>query len=242
ALLSLASQLSFAQQAAPKAEEIFARHVAAVGGKEAILRVTSIKTIGTMQIVSMGISAPVETIIAAPNRMVSKMTLPGIGDVASGYDGKTGWEVNPMQGPRVKSERETSMMAEECDFYRILLYSNDRYTSAATVGSVEFGGEKSWQVKIVLKSGRVVNDYFSIETGLRVGSQTTQESAQGTIEVRQIESAYKQFGGMMVATKRDLMSGSTRMVMTASDIVLNDVSPVDFALPAQIKALITIKY
>ncbi|MEP6766499.1 MAG: hypothetical protein ABJB66_19450 [Gemmatimonadaceae bacterium] len=89
ALLSLASQWSFAQQAAPKAEEIFARHVSAIGGKEAILKVTSIKTIGTMQIVSMGLSAPVETIEAAPNRMSSKMTLPGVGYVASGYDGKT---------------------------------------------------------------------------------------------------------------------------------------------------------
>ncbi|MEP6780368.1 MAG: hypothetical protein ABJC26_10805 [Gemmatimonadaceae bacterium] len=238
-LLSLTSQLSFAQQSAPKAEEIFARHVAAIGGKEAILKVSSIKTIGSMQIVQMGITAPVETIMAAPNLMLSKMTIPGIGDIASGFDGKTGWEVDPMHGPRIKSEKETLMMAEDSDFYSGLLYSKQRYTGAATVGAVEFGGEKTWQVRMVLRSGRVVNDFFSIETGFRVGSQSTQESAQGTIELTRVDSAYKQFGGIMVATKREVLTGSTKMVMTASDIVIGEISPSVFALPAPIKALIS---
>ena len=240
-LLSLASQLSFAQQSAPKAEEIFARHVAAIGGREAILKICAIRTIGTMRIVQMGITASVETIMAAPNLVLSKMTMPGIGDIASGFDGKTAWEANPMQGPRIKSERETLMMSEESDFYGGLLYSKERYTSAETVGAVEFGGEKTWQVKMVLKSGRVVNDFFSIETGFRVGSQSTQESANGTIEITRVDSAYKQFGGIMVATKRDMLTGSAQMVMTASDIVIGEVSPSVFALPAPIRTLLSTK-
>ncbi len=238
ALFALGTQLSFAQTA-PRAEEIFARHVAAVGGKDAILKLSSVKTTGTMQVVSMGLTAAVETYLAAPNRVAMRITIPGIGDIASGYDGTTAWEVNPMQGPRIKSDKEKMTTQEEADFYGSMLFSKERFTSAETVGPTQFGGEKAWQVKTVLKSGRVVNEYFSIATGLRIGSQTTQESPSGTLDVTTVESSYKQFGGLMMPTKTEMSTGATKMVLTVTDIAFGELPSSTFALPPQIKALVS---
>lgn len=225
-------------QTAPKPDEIFARHVSAVGGREAILKISSMRTQGTLVMASMGITANMESVVAAPNRMAMRMTIPGIGEMASGFDGTVAWEVNPMQGPRIKSEKERLAAQEESDFYGGLLFSSDRYTTTETIGQADFGGEKTWQVKTVLKSGRVVNEYFSVATGLRVGSQTRQESPQGTLDVTTVESDYKQFGAIKLPTRSEMTTGPQKMIVTITNIALGEVPASAFALPEPVKALV----
>lgn len=237
AAVLLAPLTAFAQ-ATPTADAIFARHVAAIGGREAVLKVTSIKTVGTLQVPAAGISASVETVAAAPNLMATKMTIPGIGEIANGYDGTVAWEVNPLQGPRIKTGKEAVTTQEEADFHGGMLFSKERYTSAETVGQTDFAGEKVWHVKSVLKSGRVINEYFSVATGLKVGSQTTQESPQGTVDITTVDSAYKQFGAIKIATKTEMTTGAQKLLVTLMDVVLGEVPANAFALPAPIKALV----
>jgi hypothetical protein len=225
-------------QATPLPAEIFARHVAAIGGHDAVMHVSSIKTQGTLVMASMGITANVESVAAAPNRSATRMTIPGIGEMASGFDGSVAWEVNPMQGPRIKTEKETATAQEESDFYGAMLFSSTRYQSTETVGQVDFAGEKAWQVKTVLKSGRVVNEYFSVASGLKIGSQARQESAQGTLDVVIIESGYKQFGDLKLPTRSEMITGPQKMVVTITNIIIGDVSPTAFALPDPVKALV----
>lgn len=224
-------------QTAPSADEIFARHVAAIGGKEAVMRVKSIKNSGKLEMPAMGISATMES-ASAPNRAFLRMTIPGIGDIKSGFDGTVAWEVNPMKGPRIKTEKEKLSVLEDSDFYGSMLFSKERYQSAQTVGAADFGGEKTWQVKTVLKSGKVVNEFFSVATGLKVGSTSTQESQSGTMDVVTIESDYKQFGPLKLATRNEMSTGAQKVVVTLTEVVLDTVSADAFALPEPIKALI----
>jgi hypothetical protein len=238
ATLFLVAPLAVSAQTAPKADEIFARHIAAIGGEAAIMQLSSIKTVGTMQMVSMGITANMEAISAAPNLSSMKMTIPGMGQISNGYDGTVAWELNPMQGPRVKTEAERIAAAEQSDFYGGMLFSKSRYQSYETVGAVDFGGEKAFKVKTVLKSGRVVNEFFSVATGLKIGSQSTQENAKGTVDVVIVESDYKQFGPIRLATKSETLAGATKMLVTISSVDLTTVPESAFALPESIRALV----
>jgi hypothetical protein len=238
ATLLLVAPLVVSAQTAPKADEIFARHVAAIGGEAAIMQLSSIKTVGTMQMVSMGITANVEAISAAPNLSSMKMTIPGMGQISNGYDGTVAWELNPMQGPRVKTETERIAAAEQSDFYGSMLFSKNRYQSYETVGAADFGGEKAWKVKTVLKSGHVVNEFFSVATGLKIGSQSTQENAKGTVDVVIVESDYKQFGPIRLATKSETLAGASKMLVTISSVDLTNVPESAFALPESIRALV----
>jgi hypothetical protein len=234
----LFAPLMVSAQTVPKAEEIFARHVAAMGGKEAVMKVSSIKSSGTLQMQSQGITANVEAMSAAPNHTSTRISIPGIGDFTSGYDGSVAWTVDPMRGPRIKTEKERVMAMEEADFYGAILFSPERFQSAETVGPADFGGQKTWQVKTVLKSGRVANEYFSVETGLKVGSQTTQESAQGTVDVVTMESDYKQFGALKLPTKNEIITGPQKTLLTINTVELSAVPASAFALPEPIKALV----
>lgn len=233
----LFTPLTSLAQTVPSADEIFARHVTAIGGKDAVLQIKSIHNSGKLEMPAMGISATMES-ASAPNRSFMRMTIVGIGDIKSGFDGAVAWEVNPMKGPRIKQDKEKILAQEDADFHGSMLFDKSRYLATETVGACDFGGEKTWQVKTVLKSGRVVMEYFSAATGLRVGSTSVQESQSGTVNVTVVESDYKQFGAVKLATRNEMTTGATKAIVTLTDVTLNDVSTNAFMLPEPVKALL----
>ncbi|MEO7997827.1 MAG: hypothetical protein ABI852_10305 [Gemmatimonadaceae bacterium] len=226
-----------AAQATPSADEVFARYVNAIGGVDAVMHVSSIKSTGKVDLPGTGISGTFES-FAAPHRIVTKMNIAGVGEIANGYDGSVAWEVNPMQGPRIKSEKEKISAQEEADFYASILFLKERFQSAETVGPADFGGEKTWQIKTVLKSGKVVNEFFSVATGLKVGSQSTSTTDASSTNIVTVESEYKQFGALKRATRSEMTTGARKVVVTLTDVQLGELPETAFALPEPVKALI----
>jgi len=223
--------------AVPTAHEVFARHVQAIGGKDAVMSTSAIKTVGKMEMPAQGISALMES-VTAQNKSAMKLTIPGIGDITNGFDGEVAWEVNPLRGPRIKTEAEKATAQEDSDFRAVMLFAKERYSTVQCVGQADFGGESTWHVKTVLKSGRVVNEYFSLATGLRIGSQTTSESQAGVVNLSTRESEYKQFGSLKLATRTEMTTGAQKVVVTVTDVVLGTQPDSAFALPAAVKALV----
>lgn len=233
----LLSAQSVIAQAAPSAADVIAKHIAAIGGKEAIGKIVSVKQIGTMDLPSAGLSAEVEVEAAAPNKMATKMSLAGIGEVITGTDGTNAWSVNPMQGPRVLDGKEKETQLEQADFYANLLYPAELFTSITNEGQVDFGGEKTWKLKFVRKgSGTESRRYFSVASGLEVGSETTTVTEMGTISATTVVSGYKDFSGVKFATRAESTMGPQTMIMTIKDVQLN--APVTVTVPAAVAPLI----
>ena len=46
-------------------------------------------------------SGDLEISQARPNKTMMRINVTGIGQIEQGFDGTTGWSINPMQGPRV---------------------------------------------------------------------------------------------------------------------------------------------
>lgn len=226
-------------QALPPAAELVAKHVAAIGGKDALAKVTSMEQKGTMEIPTMGLNATVEGVMAAPHKMVSKQTIPGIGEIAGGYDGTTGWSMNPMQGPRVLSGAELEQAKEQADFVGNMTYAMDRYSSAETMGLVDYANEKAYKVKFVRKgSGRETITYFSQASGLAIGGEMTQDSEMGKMQLTSVSSEYKDFGGIKMATRTEVTMGPTKIITVIQDVKFNAAPATAFELPAQVKALV----
>ncbi len=234
----VSSASAIAAQTLPAASDIVAKHIAAVGGKDAIMKITSMQQKGTMEIPTMGLTAQSE-IIVAQNKMAIKQSIPGLGELTQGYDGTTGWSSNPMQGPRLISGKELEQTKEQADLQANMLYTPDRFTAMETMAVADFNGEKAYKVRFVRKgSGRESFEYFSTATGLQIGSETTQESEMGKMQITTLSGAYKQFGAIMVPTRSEAQAGPNKMVMTVSDVVFNAVPATAFDLPPQVKALV----
>lgn len=235
---ALAPQIVRAQ-ALPPASEIIAKYVTAIGGKEAIMKVTSLKQVATMEVPSVGMSATMEMYAAAPNKIASKTSIPGLGDMQNGFDGTVGWDMNPMQGPRLLTDKELSTMAENADFYAGMLYSADRYSTMETTGDTTMAGEKAYKVKLIRKNSKTESTaFFSAKSGLLLASSSTQETQMGSMTMLQVMSDYKAFGDLRMPTKIEQSVGPQAMKLTITDVVVNGAPASAFAIPEQIKPLI----
>ena len=237
-LVSAAAAPAFAQQL-PAASAVIDKYLVAVGGKEALTKISSIHQTATMDIPTMGLTASMEMYRAAPNMMLVKQIIPGVGEIVQGFDGTVGWSTNPLQGPRLLVGKELDQLKEQARFMENMLYSPSRYSVMETVGLVDFNGEKAYKLRLVSQPGGFETlEYFSVASGLQIGTETAQESEMGTVNIAITQGDYAEFGDVMLATKMSMKMGANQMVTKITDVKFNSVPPNVFELPAQVKALI----
>ena len=234
---SLVAAPAHAQAASlPSARSIVDRHVAAIGGRDAIAKITSMEMRATVEIPAAGLKADVTALSARPNRRTTTMTIAGIGEISSGFDGETAWEMNPMQGPRLLTGKELDAARDDADM-TAMLYAPSAYKSIETVEATEFEGQKAYKVHAVRTSGLAHDDYFSVETGLLIGRTETRESAMGTAALQTAWSDYKEFGGIRFPTRHMQKVDQQSLVTTVSSVSFGTVPDSAFVMPAAIKAL-----
>jgi hypothetical protein len=219
------------------ARQIIDRHVAAVGGRAAILAHTSSHSSGTV-ITSRGMSAAFEGFAAKPNKMLERFSFP-VGDIVlEGFDGQHGWTVSPVTGPvvfRGKRQEERKFLA---DFYSDL-HAEGADDSMTTLEKTPFEGRPCYKVQLVGPAGIEEFEFYDVETGLKRGSTGTRETTLfGTQPITIVYTDYRQFGDLLrpaTITKRILGAEEVTRIKT---IVYDQVDPAVFQPPAEIKALL----
>lgn len=212
------------------------RYVELIGGREVVLSRTFIRSTGSFEMPAMGITGELLT-YQAPGKNAVTVDIPGLGQIRSGFDGEVGWSFDPIQGPRLMTGFELIQTKEEAS-----LASSIRdvslVSSAETHEQVTMNGQACWRVKLTWNSGRETFDYFSVDTGLMVGSMSNQDSPMGTIQVITLLDDYKVFGGIRTPTRmtQQMMGQEQVMVITHVEFPTYDESV--FALPMEILGLL----
>lgn len=244
--LAASSPAALAAQAAPAAapaaklpaaREILDRYVKAVGGREQIMKHSSRRETGTVEIPAAGITGQVVVVAAKPNKTAVTTTIPGLGESRQGFDGTVGWSIDPMSGPRLLSGKQLSQLRATSDFYDEL-HDAKSFASAETVELADFEGAKAYRVRLVRTSGDTTYEYFDPTTGLMTGSVMTQESPMGALVVTIVRADYKPFGGVSLPTRvtQKLPTGQA-ILFTLGTVEFDAVPPAAFELPPEIKAL-----
>jgi len=221
----------------PSARSIIDRYITAIGGRKAILSHSSSHATGTMSVPGSGMTGTLEIYGAKPNKSLVKINIGGIGEVLEGFDGKIGWSMSPMTGPRLTEGKELEEKVFDADFYSDL-HDEGRYTSMTTVDKVTFDGRACYKISLIRKSGAEDFDFYEVETGLKAGALGTRESQMGPMNVTQVHSDYKKFGGMLVPTTLKQSAMGVQQILSLTAIEFDKVDPSVFELPAPIKALV----
>lgn len=223
----------------PAAREILDRFVKAIGGRDALARHSSMHETGVLEFVGAGIKADLNIFMAKPNRLLTRMAIPGMGEISRGFDGTTGWQIEPTAGPMVLSGKQLDQMKVEADFMG-MMHDAASFTSAQTTGLVDFEGKPAYEVKLVRAGGDTATEYFDPQSGLQVGLVRTAESPMGRMTVTGTVGDYKPFGGVLLPTHmtQKLPTGQ-QMAVTLTAVEFDAVPADAFALPAPIKALAT---
>jgi hypothetical protein len=227
-------------QELPEASALIARYVDALGGRDLILARTTARTTGSFEVPAAGLKGELEVVTRAPNAVASKVTIPGMGELRSGYDGNVGWSMDPMSGARLLEGGELEDMREQGNLLATIRDAS-LFTSVETQEQVEMGGVACYRVKLVWKSGRETTDCYAADTGLLVSTATERDSPMGRIAVVSNFQEYRDFGGMKVPTRivQEMMGVQQIMLITSVETEGVDIEAVE--PPAEIKTLIKAK-
>jgi len=237
AIIALAAPVHGAlAQALPSAKSLLEKHDAAVGGRAAMDKHTSMHETVTATVGMANMVGTIEIYHAKPDLYLQKTIFPG-GEALSGFDGKTAWSVVPGQGAQLSDSGATATVKDQANFFGDY-YDPSRLKSAETVEVADFEGQRCYKVKIVHKDASETVVYLDSATGLRAGQVQTAPMNGQQIEVTLVMSDYKDYGGVKLPTKRVQKLPMGEVVLQIQSVEFDKVDPSTFALPDAVKALV----
>lgn len=239
AAVSLSTLLaaSAGAQALPEAKDLIQRYAKETRG-EAWKSHKSARMKATMEFPGIGMRADIEAVNVFDSKVyMMKMTIPGMGEAVSGFDGTTAWMKEPTMGARVLTGPEAEQVVEEAD-PSASMRMTPNIVSSETVEKTSMNGQDCYKVKHTWKSGRVTHDCFGVNDGLLVATTSKQVSAMGEMEVTQFFSEYKEMGGIKRATVMSGQMMGQELKTTLTSWEWDTVKPEDLEPPADIKALL----
>ena len=171
-ILTVTVLLGFVQTAtAQTADEIIEKHIAAMGGRAALAKLTSRTTIGTITLSTPGgeISGPIEVYNQAPNkaRTLIELDLSAFGagkmTIDQRFDGTTGYAIDTLQGNR-------DITGDQLETMRNAVFPSPFLDYKAAGMKLEMApkekvGDRDAYVLIATpKTGPVTRHYFDAET------------------------------------------------------------------------------
>lgn len=213
----------------PGASELFDRYIEALGGESAIRAIKSRTVEGS--IVPKGAESNASQITIrqiAPDRLLA-VVKPAQGPVQErGYDGVKGWRRSGTSPAEEVTGEALTQLKATADIYQEANYKQ-RYKELQTARLTEFAGKPAYEVKAVDTQGKTSFIYFSPNDHLLMGHRQEQPTQAGTTNITMTLGDYKQFGGVLHATKIVQGADGREVTITYSNIRVNaaDVAPID---------------
>ena len=201
----------------PTAQEVLAKYVKAIGGREGIEKIRSWTSKGTVELAPMGVKGTFEVLSSAPDRSLMKMTLAGVGDFVEGFDGKTAWSVNPLQGSREKTGDELLQTKLSNNFYREINIDK-LYKKLEVTGIEKVNGKDAYVVKGEPEGLPPSTMYFDVASGLLVRTDNTSISPEGRQPVTVFIEEYKPFDGVMQPARVRTKLPTADLILTISEM------------------------
>lgn len=227
-----------APAATPTAHDLLARSMEATGGEAVMAKIKNMVTKATFAMPAQGMTGKV-TSYQADGKSLSHVEIAGLGKMEEGYDGTIGWAKDPIQGPRIRSEKELAL--SKLGEARTLKELEALLEKTELKGRTTFEGQDAWEVLFGLKGGFEVTVFIDAATYLMDGLKTEQETPMGKIPVTVVMTDYKEFSGLKIPAKViQRMTAMGQAMEQSITIDAVDVNVADFpviAAPPEIVAL-----
>lgn len=192
----LAVSISFvcgAAQDAIGADELIEKHIAAVGGREALEKVTSTVMTGSFELPAMGATGTITMYAKAPNKRMTVINIDGFGEIFQGFDGERGFSVSPMgsidmSGQMLEDMKRDSLLHPELQLKLI-------YAKIEVKGKGKASDRDAWIVVMTPEKGNPVTAWFDAETFLMLKTSGVRITDQGEAEIETEFGDYREVAG-----------------------------------------------
>jgi hypothetical protein len=215
--------------AAQTAEEIVEKHLAAVGGRAALGKLTSRVMTGTFTVSTPAgeFSGPVEITNQAPNKVRTLINLDlaavGVGKITidQRFDGLTGYAIDTLQGNRDITGDQLEAMRNGIFPSPLLNYKANGITLELT-GKEKVGDREAFLVVMKPKTGPSSKIYFDATTFLMIRQVATLDIPQvGPLEQTTDLSDERDVDGVKVPHKIVSSSSVQNFSVTVTSVVHN---------------------
>lgn len=216
--------------ATPTADEIIEKYVAAVGGADAMRKITS--RVATGSILVAGNSSPIEVITKAPNKRIS-ITHPSPGNESfTAFDGTAGWLGSTGRPPREMTAAESGASGLDSEFYLGLrlkeIFPKLRRSRNDMIGGVEY-----YTLSGAAPGRPAVRLYFDEKTGLLVRMVRYAETPVGRNPTQIDYADYRDADGVKIPFRWTLARPNGRFTIQIAEVKSNvPVADDRFAKPA----------
>jgi hypothetical protein len=213
------------------------RFVKASGGEAALQAIKSMRVKGTFSIAGQSLAGDLDMMSARPNKSLMRVSIPAIGTVEEGFDGKVGWSIDPLQGPSLVTDRQLSERADEA-WFDAELHKDDYVKEMSVVGRESLDKRDVYRVKVVTIRGNEQFELYDAENGLQVAVEASRDTPLGIVPSVALMKEYQKFGAVLMPTKVVQRVLGQEHVFALTSYEFNSVPANTFDLPPTIKALI----
>jgi hypothetical protein len=220
-------------EALPTVDDILAKYVTALGGKEAIEKIKSRSVKCSFNLEAFGVAdAPMEMFYKAPNKRSMKIDVPGFGAVVGVFNGATAWSSDPMNGLRELSGAELAQTKREADFH-LELNLKQHFTKLEVKSKEKVGSYETYLIEATSNEAPPVKYYFDVNTGLLVRQDGEEESPQGKVLMENYMDDYKAVDGVKIAHTLKRVNPMMTVVIKVTEVKNNvEIEEAKFAKPS----------
>ncbi|GAB3907612.1 hypothetical protein GCM10028803_41660 [Larkinella knui] len=207
-------------QTTPAADEVIAKYLTAIGGKDFLATVDNLtvqmstEMQGNPMVITLKQKAPnkYSRVMIANGMEVFKMTSDGTKIAMGGMRG----------GNQVLEGKDAQQALIQGSLFPELHFAEQGVKSTVE-GTEKVGGKDAYKVKHTTADGAVSwTDYYDVASGLKVQSVATQKSPRGEVEQTMQYGDYKDFKGLKYPSSFSQGMGQMQMQIAVDKVKIND--------------------
>lgn len=177
----------------PGLKQILDRYVQAIGGADALMKITS-RAIKGSRIGADGVLVPEEVYQKAPDKLLTVTSYPNV-VFSNGYNGTQGWGHSSRDGATPLPDQLLAQLKRDAVFYKELK-TQELYSTLTVVGRASVRDADAYVVQATPVDGPVEKLFFDVRTGLLVRRYTESDTPLGKLPLQIDYEDYRDVDGI----------------------------------------------
>ncbi len=183
-------------------EDVLEKYYKALGGKDLLAKITSMKASGTFTM-SMGgqkMESPFTMVVKDLSKVRLDAKFQGT-SITQCYDGEKGWRLMPMMSPDPQdmNEKEAADVVDMANIHGDLYNYEERGSKLEYMGKEDVEGTETHKIKVVTADGREKMVFLDAEYYLPIKSTGKTNFGGMDVDVETVISDYKKIDGYMMS-------------------------------------------
>ena len=191
-LLAIAAVISIQSIKAQTVDEVIDKYEIALGGKEKLLSLKSVKMTGSLSVQGFEVGVKVTIVDGVGSR--NDISVPGMGEGFQVVNTKKGWDFMPFRGQASPEEISAEQLKSSqwlLDLQGLLVNYKEKGSQVELLGKENVSGSECFKIKLTSKMGKEYTLYIDTKNYYRIKSVTKTNSRNGEVDTEVTYGDYK---------------------------------------------------